>query len=91
MDEQLKLIPSDPEKQEASAHQLKMVYHELASTGQLVPRHIFVDFAQSYGNCSSCFGNGVTLDKELIGDDTWDQAKEDFTGYNTQVSLSKFQ
>lgn len=45
MDEQLKLIPSDPEKQEASARQLKMVYHELASTGQLVPRHIFVDFA----------------------------------------------
>ena len=71
-----------------------MVYHELASSGQLVPRHIFLDFAVNYGNCSSCFGNGVVLDdetKEQIGDETWQSEVDDYTGYTNRVELSKFQ
>jgi len=32
-----------------------VVYIETQSTQQLVPRHIFVDFRENYGNFLSCF------------------------------------
>jgi len=32
----------------------KMVYHE-SDSGQLIPRHIFVDFQPNFGNFKGCF------------------------------------
>ena len=56
-DEQLKLLPTEGEEAKGAAAQLSVQYHELTSTAQLVPRHVFVDFGENYGNTMSCFGS----------------------------------
>ena len=69
-DEQLKVQPEPGGKEQISELEQEIkkgthvVYQELESAGQLLPRHIFVDFNDNFGNYSACFYGKDKADKK---------------------------
>lgn len=43
-----------------------MIYHETLNSKELLPRHIFVDFNDNFGNYSACFYGHDKADKKAI-------------------------
>ena len=98
-DEALKVFPTDEDAASMAGTKLKVIYHELASTSQLVPRHIYVDFGENFGNTTSCFGsqapekslvpsNGALSD---VDSQLWEGQIADYSGHGYQPPMSTFQ
>lgn len=94
-DEQLKVQP-EPGKEQMSELEMEinrgthMVYQELESTRQLLPRHIYIDFNDNFGNYSACFYGKDKADKQQIQDeytDNWQIQEQQ----QNEIPLSKFQ
>ena len=62
-DEQLKMPPTEntgfedeqPQYNATTMDRVSSLYHEQQISGQLVARHIYVDFSENFGNYSSSF------------------------------------
>lgn len=69
-----------------------MVYMEGTRTGQLVPRHIFIDFQDNFGNWRGCFlGNEGKPDKAEIVNEYQGIWSLDDTHQQQSIPLGKFQ
>ena len=66
-DESLKVVPAEGEKETYNVQEgTNMIYHETQSSKELLPRHIFVDFCDNFGNYSACFYGNDKADKVAI-------------------------
>jgi hypothetical protein len=51
------------------AENAKIAYHELEKSQQMVPRHVYIDFRDNFGNFTSCFtGNNVVKVADVKSD-----------------------
>ena len=54
------MLPFEESHQELVAENTQIAYHELEHSQQMVPRHVYIDFRDNFGNFSSCFsGNSA--------------------------------
>ena len=66
-DESLKVVPAEGEKETYNIQEgTDMIYHETLNSKELLPRHIFVDFNDNFGNYSACFYGHDKADKKTI-------------------------
>tara|TARA_B110001450_G_scaffold88040_1_gene83749 strand:- start:504 stop:884 length:381 start_codon:yes stop_codon:yes gene_type:complete len=90
-DESLKVQPAEGETQTYNIQEgTDMIYHETTNSKELLPRHIFVDFNDNFGNYSACFYGHDKADKKAIEEQNYGQFEVD-EPKNDEVLLSFFQ